>query len=366
MFTGEVEIKHVLTEIQRRLMEDVLAGHDAGLCLIGGRRTGKSSCLLGASGDQVITGLLPQFAEAYFKHQGQNAIRLIELAIVQIYKDQVYDLLLPHRDGANFSVKRSSRGISAHGRTYHVARNQDEFSSLVAGALSVKVALSLQSDIFLQCAHMHIHCVCQCQEAADAPPIYQSALTFVEVGTSILHGGGDISDGDECKIMGFAVEQSLVSFRNSVTADDGRTLSAQICNSVLTSLLADMLASSIRTIWLGCISSTLVDVDETECTLALLATARQFRKITVQAKPNPTIEIYPQLLAIIQERRENTNTHSMIRECWLNASGMKALSSFSPTNNGPCLTNLSSDVRFFWPFGLAASCYHSQSRMRQL
>ena len=340
-----MEIEHVLAEVQGQLMEAVLAGHDAGLCLVGGRRTGKSSCLLGGNDDQVITGLLPQFAEAYYQHQEQNAVRIIELAIIQVYKEQVYDLLLPQRDDTYLSVKRNSGCISAHGRTYHVARSRDEFLTLVASALSVKAVLSLQSDIFLHSAHMHIHCICQCQEVADVPPAYQSALTLVDVGTSILPGGLVSDNKDEfVGRRGSTVEQSLLSFQNSVTADYGRIVWAETCNSVLTSLLADMFTSSVQTIWLGCISPTLVDIDETEFVLELLAKVRQFQ--AVQASTDAIVTAHGQMLAATQERLEITRVHAEAREGWLNASGMKAFcaSSYNPTTNCPCLTNLSSDV----------------------
>ena len=67
----------------------MLEGRDAAVCLIGGRGTGKSRCLFGTHNKQATTGLLPLFAEAYYQRSNQDTVMLIELAIIQVYKEEV-------------------------------------------------------------------------------------------------------------------------------------------------------------------------------------------------------------------------------------------------------------------------------------
>jgi len=62
----------------------VLSGQNAALCVVGGRGTGKSRCLFGAS--QEFHGVLAKFADAYY---GLEENRFVELAISQIYDEQV-------------------------------------------------------------------------------------------------------------------------------------------------------------------------------------------------------------------------------------------------------------------------------------
>lgn len=82
----------MLTEIQKQLYDVIMGGGDVALNVIGAARSGKSHCLFG-SRDRGSLGVVSRFAEAYFQncHPG-NTIALIELAIFEIYDEQVHGI----------------------------------------------------------------------------------------------------------------------------------------------------------------------------------------------------------------------------------------------------------------------------------
>jgi len=84
LLSGNVETERILQEIQHLLLEIVVSGHNAALCVVGGKDTGKSRCLFGTLLE--FDGVLSKFADAYYGLEGN---RFVELAISQIYDEQV-------------------------------------------------------------------------------------------------------------------------------------------------------------------------------------------------------------------------------------------------------------------------------------
>jgi len=78
LHVGYDETGRVLDEVQEQLLNTVLMGKDAALCVIGGIGSGKSRNILGA---------LLKFADSFFHAE---AIRVMQVAIIQIYDEQVF------------------------------------------------------------------------------------------------------------------------------------------------------------------------------------------------------------------------------------------------------------------------------------
>ncbi len=77
-----------MIEVREVLLESVLNGYSAALCVVGGPGTGKSRCLFGAH--DLKSGLLPEFAETYYRRRGQQAaIGVIDVSVSQVYGEQV-------------------------------------------------------------------------------------------------------------------------------------------------------------------------------------------------------------------------------------------------------------------------------------
>ena len=72
-----------------------------------------------------------------------------------------------------------------------MAKDLEEFWSIVLSALTIKAALSLGADEFWHSTHLCIRCVCSRRTSLDVPPINKNVMTFVEVGSNVLAGVGD-------------------------------------------------------------------------------------------------------------------------------------------------------------------------------
>ena len=72
--------------------------------------------------------------------------------------------------------------------THHIARNIDEFLSLIRSALSIKAAFSLIEDQFLHATHLCIICSCWHEFSLAQPPVFLGTVTFVEFGSNVLAG----------------------------------------------------------------------------------------------------------------------------------------------------------------------------------
>ena len=79
----------MLDAIQKLLCDVIMGGGDVALHVIGAARSGKSHCLFGSSADASL-GVVARFAEVYFQECNPGkAIAFIELAIFEIYDEQV-------------------------------------------------------------------------------------------------------------------------------------------------------------------------------------------------------------------------------------------------------------------------------------
>lgn len=318
----DAETGRVLIEVREVLLESVLNGYSAALCVVGGPGTGKSRCLFGAH--DLKSGLLPEFAETYYRRRGQQAaIGVIDVSVSQVYGEQVYDLLSPRHDCCSSNVS----GLG--GRTYHTANSRDEFLSLVADALSVRAALYLQSDVFPNCAHLHIQCACQTDWG-------HNTASFLEIGSHTF------SMGTKTIEYTSTAEQSREALQKCVAT--GRLANAYLCDSMLTSMMVQMLTDRLRTIWLGCMGPTLVDIYESETTLALLAESRLLQYSSMSASLKLREPHYsPHLNHSLKERLRITREYKSVRNSWLATLGLES-SGHGRMAEVPCLSSISPDV----------------------
>ena len=170
----------------------------------------------------------------------------------------------------------------------------------------------------------------------DTIACHPGTLTFVELGTRVF-SGSPIHKNDD-----FAIEQSLKCLQGSVATDNTRIVSAYICNSMLTSLLAEVLTNSSQAIWMGCISPTLIDIDETARTMALLTKFRHLSGIPVSFKIHKA-HFSSDLNFPFERRLKLTKDRSLAKIDWLAASGME-ICKLGDILQTPHLLNLSHDV----------------------
>mmetsp|Transcript_30725 Transcript_30725/g.95056 ORF Transcript_30725/g.95056 Transcript_30725/m.95056 type:complete len:268 (-) Transcript_30725:1720-2523(-) len=228
--------------------------------------------------------------------------------------------------------------------TYHTAKNKEEFMMLVTSARSVKAALSFQSDMFLHCAHMHIHCVC----------MHQKAISFVELGTRVLAKG---MAENTSHLAASLVERSLQSAQRYTNATCGRTAAAYICGSALTTRLVDVFANDLPVVWLACLSQTLIDRDEALETLRFITRIRDLPGRVLRAANSTSRKfcgLFEQKCSTYlpkgRERIKKTSEQTLARRIWIENLGLREAGRLCITSQvGYFLFHVSSDVRIGRP-----------------
>jgi len=193
---------------------------------------------------------------------------------------------------------------------------------LVKSALSVKAALSFQSDMFVHCAHMHIHCVC----------MHQKAISFVELGTGVLSQGSVL----DFWCSAFSTERSRQSMQRCASATCGRVAAAHICNSALTTRLIDIFANHLPVVWLACLGQTLGDLDETLETMQLILKFRRLHNCRALRATHsvtrkfcrPFNHIYSADLSTFQVRIDKTKEQALARRTWIEDLGLREIRDF--------------------------------------
>mmetsp|Transcript_28188 Transcript_28188/g.87212 ORF Transcript_28188/g.87212 Transcript_28188/m.87212 type:complete len:488 (+) Transcript_28188:49-1512(+) len=258
---GPAGTGQMLHSIHKQLYLALKGFGDATLHIVGATKSGKSHCLLGPR-DNDRAGIVWHFAETYYRQESlQGGVGLIELAIYQVCDDQVYDLLRPQHDKPLKLNFNPLRGPWVGELTHHIARNIDEFLSLIRSALSIKAAFSLIEDQFLHATHLCIICSCWHEFSLAQPPVFLGTVTFVEFGSNVLAGMWH-DDTEEVKGSQMSIKK--------VPPANRRVASAHRCSTAQTYLLAKSFDEASPTIWLGCLSPTILDAEDTELTLRAL------------------------------------------------------------------------------------------------
>ena len=137
-------------------------------------------------------------------------------------------------------------------------------------------------------------------------------------------------------------EQSREALQKCVAT--GRLANAYLCDSMLTNMMVQMLTDRLRTIWLGCMGPTLVDIYESETTLALLAESRLLQYSSMSASLKLREPHYsPHLNHSLKERLRITREYKSVRNSWLATLGLES-SGHGRMAEVPCLSSISPDV----------------------
>jgi hypothetical protein len=154
--------------------------------VIGGTRSGKSRCLFGDR-DRYQVGLVELFAERYFNQRNVRGTALIEVSIYQVCDEEACDLLSPQQNCLPLRFSPTC-GPWLDKVSRHLAKNKDEFSTLLRDALSVKAAFLLLRDKFPDSTHLCIRCLCSHEASPHQPPAHEGTVSFVEFGSNAMTG----------------------------------------------------------------------------------------------------------------------------------------------------------------------------------
>jgi hypothetical protein len=295
------------------LLKSVLDGTNVAVMAYGPTGSGKTFTILGKTESGQLSGLLPQSVEflldtlmapstprtpASTSSEKLQTVEACTMTMVEIYMDQVYDILGQLHgaleSAAKVDVRQGSDTVSLNGVTeVPVSRWDDAVRYLQEGLRVRKTHRTLKN---LESSRSHfivsLHLVIQASGGAT----YRSKLVFVDLAGS-ERVSKSLSQGERLKEAQH-INKSLSALGDVVHALSSTPRPAYIPyrNSRLTQLLFDAVGGNAKTLLVTCICPHLPqqhNMSETQSTLQFASRAKNVRNALVQRSrdtPNTSID----------------------------------------------------------------------------
>ncbi|XP_066301199.1 kinesin-like protein KIF28 [Branchiostoma lanceolatum] len=298
----------VFKDVGMGVLANAWEGYNCSLFAYGQTGSGKSWSIVGYGPNK---GIVPLFCDKLFvqidekKSGGEAAAFEVEFSMLEIYNEQVRDLLNPasKRKGGLKVRQHPKLGFYADGlKTVAVNSYQDIENRMEEGTKNRTVAAT-QMNATSSRAHtiVGIKFTQKYQNAAGQETAKSSVINLVDLaGSERAESTG--ATGDRLK-EGAAINQSLSSLGNVIAAlvdkANGKKVRIPYRDSTLTKLLKNALGGNSKTIMIAAISPADINYDETLSTLRYADRAKQI-KTKVAVNEDPT----EKLIRELQEENE--------------------------------------------------------------
>ncbi|KAI8906835.1 kinesin motor domain-containing protein, partial [Gorgonomyces haynaldii] len=250
----------------RFLVDSVIEGYNGTVFAYGATGAGKTHTMMGKDADP---GIMP-LALAYLfskKSQSQDAVYDISLSYLEIYNENIRDLLSGKQEFLDLR-EDTSRGVVVAGITYVSAKSPEE----VLGFLSKGNKNRSQEATGANAVSSRSHAVMQVfvsQRSTKGPTTYRfSKLSMIDLAGS--ERAADTQNRGQRMIEGANINRSLLALGNCINSLVDPTKRSKYVNyrdSKLTRLLKDSLGGNCRTVMIANISPASSHFEETMNTL---------------------------------------------------------------------------------------------------
>ncbi|KAG0480048.1 hypothetical protein HPP92_010906 [Vanilla planifolia] len=316
---------NIFEECVAPLVDAVLHGYNATVLAYGQTGSGKTYTMgTNFSGEGSNGGIIPQVMDSIFNKVNEmkkDTEFLIRVSFIEIFKEEVFDLLDPHAnavlktDGNSLLVKSSrppiqirettSGGIILAGVTEAEVRSKDEMAlyltrgsqSRATGSTNMNSQSSRSHAIFTICLEQKRNA--NCSGDGSITNGFDDDILFAKLHLVDLAGSERAkrtgADGLRFK-EGIHINKGLLALGNVISAlgDDKKRKDGghvPYRDSKLTRLLQDSLGGNSKTIMIACISPADVNAEETINTLKYANRARNIQNKAVINRDPTTVEI---------------------------------------------------------------------------
>mmetsp|Transcript_42473 Transcript_42473/g.51780 ORF Transcript_42473/g.51780 Transcript_42473/m.51780 type:complete len:1370 (+) Transcript_42473:230-4339(+) len=263
------------------LCQSVVEGYDAAILAYGQTGSGKTYTMEGTTDNHGISfrtvNKLFELLETKKDSDGHS----ISISMLEIYNDDVYDLLSPAQTGNNvignkrkpLDIKRATDNtIKVPDLHSHTIKNAEEVNALMATANANRATASTNLNAHSSRSHMVL-------TITITTPTTCSSLSLVDLAGSerILKSkvlGAQLKEAQH-------INKSLSALGDVMEALDQKASHIPYCNSKLTHLLQNYLSGNARTLMVDTVD--LAYDDESHCALQF---AKRARRVTVVEKNN--------------------------------------------------------------------------------
>lgn len=301
--------KEVYERVGKPVLRDVTRGYNGCIFAYGQTGSGKTFSLLHAGGqngsDPSEAGLLPRLAASLFVHIGGDtgSTYKVECAMLQVYNEQVDDLLASGEEGRNLQVLSNS---TVKGLRWEECATPDDLlkafnrgrSNLVYAETQMNKASSRSHAMFQIKVTKRPRATKDSKGQTDSKGSVHMKATFGKLSVVDLAGSERVkrsgAGGQQLKEAA-NINSSLLTLGNVVQALADKKKHIPIRDSKLTRILEDSIGGNCKTSLLVCCSPAMDSGDET---LNSLEFASRAMKVETHAVVNEgTVEVDADKLA---------------------------------------------------------------------
>ncbi|XP_054025544.1 chromosome-associated kinesin KIF4A [Dryobates pubescens] len=295
VFDPSVEQEEVFNTAVAPLIRGIFKGYNATVLAYGQTGSGKTFSMGGAytanQEHEPSVGVIPRVIKLLFKEkeQRQEWEFFLKVSYLEIYNEDILDLLCPSRDRSPISIREDPKeGIKIVGLTERkVCSAQDTVSCLEQGNNSRTVASTAMNSQSSRSHAIFTICIDQ-KKKSDKNSSFHSKLHLVDLAGSERQKKTK-AEGDRLK-EGININRGLLCLGNVISAlgeENKKGGFVPYRDSKLTRLLQDSLGGNSHTLMIACVSPADSNLEET---LNTLRYADRARKI----KNKPIVNVDPQ------------------------------------------------------------------------
>ncbi|KAL4429576.1 hypothetical protein ABPG77_008625 [Micractinium sp. CCAP 211/92] len=299
--------EHMFKVVGRPIVENALAGFNSTIFAYGQTGSGKTHTMLGRLDDGDLTdpdspaalpdgaGLIPRTFAYLFRRisdleeglrQGREVSFAVSVALVEIYKEQITDLLgTPGCERVQLREDKQA-GVFLEGVGWHaVTKVEEVLRLLLRGAASRHTAATRLNDTSSR-SHMLLQCRIESQSVEEGTGVVRrrSMLSLVDLAGSERQKAAE-TEGDRLK-EAQAINKSLFTLGQVINKLTDGSSHVPYRESKLTLLLRESLGGNSRTVIIPTIAPTVSSLAETANTLKFAARAKQIKN---QARVNEDV-----------------------------------------------------------------------------
>eukprot|EP01114_Cavostelium_apophysatum_P001005 TRINITY_DN1086_c0_g2_i1.p1 TRINITY_DN1086_c0_g2~~TRINITY_DN1086_c0_g2_i1.p1 ORF type:complete len:968 (-),score=269.03 TRINITY_DN1086_c0_g2_i1:75-2978(-) len=264
-------------------VEDVMNGFNGTIFAYGQTGTGKSFTMFGSDSDQDLKGIIPRSCVDLFasieKLKGEGTETTVKCSFLEIYNENLFDLLNPSKTGALKVRETATRGVWVENLTQQNVETAEEVFSLIKeGEKSRSVSYTQMNEAS---SRSHTLFILGIQQKTSDGATKEGTLNLVDLAGSEQVGktGATGATLEEAK----KINQSLSALGNCIFAL-GKTKQNHIPyrNSKLTHILRESLGGNCKTTLLLACSPHKFNLEETISTLKFGQRAKNIKTSAVQ------------------------------------------------------------------------------------
>ncbi|NXX86487.1 KIF4 protein, partial [Urocolius indicus] len=295
VFGPSVEQEEVFNTAVAPLIRGIFKGYNATVLAYGQTGSGKTYSMGGTytanQEHEPSVGIIPRVIELLFKEkeQRQDWEFTLKVSYLEIYNEDILDLLCPLRERSQISIREEPKeGIKIVGLTERsVTCAQETVSCLEQGNSSRTVAATAMNSQSSRSHAIFTICIEQ-KRKSDKTSSFHSKLHLVDLAGSERQKKTK-AEGDRLK-EGININRGLLCLGNVISALGDENKKGGFIpyrDSKLTRLLQDSLGGNSHTLMIACVSPADSNLEET---LNTLRYADRARKI----KNKPIVNLDPQ------------------------------------------------------------------------